>query len=152
MRLTGRTITDDRGVKHPVTRWVYSSIYPFPWQDVYRQTPKLWRWWQKSAFVLVALLLVSYVMMNFVFPSSGTARLPNTVWPWIPTAMVAWIVIFMVIHFRVFKPWLKQYELAIGRCRACNYNLENLTPDPDGCTTCPECGAAWKLPPTLPDA
>jgi len=21
-----------------------------------------------------------------------------------------------------------------------------LTPDPDHCTTCPECGAAWKLP------
>lgn len=31
-------------------------------------------------------------------------------------------------------------------CPACGYHLRGLTPDPDHCTTCPECGAAWKLP------
>lgn len=152
MRLIDRTITDDRGFKHPVTRWAYYSIYPLPWQEVYRQTPKLWRWWQKSAFVLIALLLASYAMTHFVFPSSGSMRMANTVWPWFPVAMLTWVVMFMIIHFRVFKPWLKHYQLAIGRCRACDYTLTDLVPDPDGCTTCPECGAAWRQPPTSSDA
>jgi hypothetical protein len=35
-------------------------------------------------------------------------------------------------------------------CGACRYPLTN-TPDPDGCTVCPECGAAWKLPPPPPN-
>ncbi len=32
-------------------------------------------------------------------------------------------------------------------CPACGYKLDGLSPDPDGCTTCPECSAAWKTPP-----
>lgn len=35
-------------------------------------------------------------------------------------------------------------------CGACRYPLTN-APDPDGCTVCPECGAAWKLPPPPPN-
>lgn len=38
-------------------------------------------------------------------------------------------------------------KLRAGRCPACNYTLDNLTPAPDLCTLCPECGAAWRLPP-----
>jgi hypothetical protein len=30
-------------------------------------------------------------------------------------------------------------------CAACGYDLHGLTPEPDGCTVCPECGAAWRL-------
>ncbi len=30
-----------------------------------------------------------------------------------------------------------------GRCAGCAYSLEGLGPEPDGCTVCPECGAAW---------
>ena len=31
------------------------------------------------------------------------------------------------------------------RCLTCDYDLRDLPPEPDGCTVCPECGAAWKL-------
>jgi len=31
------------------------------------------------------------------------------------------------------------------QCRACTFSLAGLVPEPDGCTVCPECGAAWKL-------
>ncbi len=34
------------------------------------------------------------------------------------------------------------------QCGACGYNLGDLRPEPDRCTLCPECGAAWKLPAT----
>jgi hypothetical protein len=34
-----------------------------------------------------------------------------------------------------------------GFCAACINDLTGLTPEPDGCTVCPECGAAWRLSP-----
>ncbi len=30
------------------------------------------------------------------------------------------------------------------RCPSCAYDLQGLAPAPDGCTVCPECGAAWR--------
>jgi len=35
--------------------------------------------------------------------------------------------------------------LAESRCGRCAQPLDGLEPEPDGCTVCPECGAAWKL-------
>jgi hypothetical protein len=32
-----------------------------------------------------------------------------------------------------------------GRCAQCGYNLIHVNPEGDGCTVCPECGAAWRL-------
>jgi len=43
-----------------------------------------------------------------------------------------------------------------GLCPTCAYSLDDLAPEPDGCTVCPECGGAWKrraavpVGPTLP--
>ncbi len=31
------------------------------------------------------------------------------------------------------------------KCPACSYSLAGIAPEPDGCTVCPECGAAWRL-------
>lgn len=36
--------------------------------------------------------------------------------------------------------------LAHRRCVQCAYDLAGCKPDSDGCTTCPECGSAWRLP------
>lgn len=36
-------------------------------------------------------------------------------------------------------------------CLACVYDLTGVPPDSDGCTVCPECGAAWKLTPRSPE-
>jgi ssDNA-binding Zn-finger/Zn-ribbon topoisomerase 1 len=33
-----------------------------------------------------------------------------------------------------------------SRCPKCVFNLARLPAEQDGCTVCPECGAAWKLP------
>lgn len=32
-----------------------------------------------------------------------------------------------------------------GLCAACGYDISNHEPEPDGCTVCPECAAAWRL-------
>jgi hypothetical protein len=33
--------------------------------------------------------------------------------------------------------------LSRSRCPCCRYDLATLPAEPDGCLTCPECGAAW---------
>lgn len=38
----------------------------------------------------------------------------------------------------------------LGHCPACLYDLTTIPADPDGCTQCPECAAAWRLP-SVPD-
>ncbi len=42
-------------------------------------------------------------------------------------------------------------RLKRGRCAACEYDLRLLSKDPDGCTICPECGAAWRLAQGVPN-
>lgn len=37
--------------------------------------------------------------------------------------------------------------IGTGFCGACFTDLSGVRPDPDGCTPCPECGAAWRLDP-----
>ena len=39
------------------------------------------------------------------------------------------------------RKWLSQYR----QCPVCEGSLAGLLPDPDGCTPCPECGAAWRI-------
>jgi hypothetical protein len=34
-----------------------------------------------------------------------------------------------------------------GYCPCCRYQLAGTPPQLDGCSVCPECGAAWRLPP-----
>ncbi len=36
-------------------------------------------------------------------------------------------------------------RLASGFCPNCRYGLQSLRPEEDGCTICPECGAAWRV-------
>ncbi len=46
---------------------------------------------------------------------------------------------------RVSARW-SLLRLPKGQCLACGYDLRRCAREPDGCTVCPECGAAWKLP------
>jgi hypothetical protein len=47
--------------------------------------------------------------------------------------------------------WIRKRRDRIAReltgvreCLACTYSIEGLPEDTDGCTVCPECGAAWR--------
>jgi ABC-type multidrug transport system fused ATPase/permease subunit len=33
---------------------------------------------------------------------------------------------------------------ANGYCGSCSYSISEVTPEPDGCTVCPECSSAWR--------
>ena len=49
----------------------------------------------------------------------------------------------------IFGPAAIRACLRLRRCPSCAYDLATLTPEPDGCTVCPECGAAWRLAGTV---
>jgi hypothetical protein len=40
---------------------------------------------------------------------------------------------------------IREGLLRAGRCPVCLYALDDLEPEADRCTVCPECGAAWRL-------
>ena len=51
-----------------------------------------------------------------------------------------------VVHNRFYWPRFGvRMFLREGECPACEYRMAALSPEPDGCTVCPECGAAWRL-------
>jgi hypothetical protein len=37
-------------------------------------------------------------------------------------------------------------------CPACGHNLRGVSTESDGCTVCPECGAAWRVPRSAKDS
>ncbi len=48
--------------------------------------------------------------------------------------------------------WLTRYMrgmISLRCCPVCTYELRGLECETDGCTVCPECGAAWRLPDDL---
>lgn len=72
-----------------------------------------------------------------------------------------WTVLFFsvlvsYIWFAVLKHWrlrsmntkrpCVQLLMGFKCCPACMYSLTGHDAEPDGCTVCPECGGAWKLP------
>lgn len=46
---------------------------------------------------------------------------------------------------RLHAPHVRAALLAERLCPSCAYDLVNTPRDPDGLTTCPECGAAWRV-------
>ncbi|MEM1165049.1 MAG: hypothetical protein AAGI30_02025 [Planctomycetota bacterium] len=42
------------------------------------------------------------------------------------------------------RPW-DAFRARPSACIACRFDLRGLEPEDDGCTVCPECGAAWRV-------
>jgi hypothetical protein len=61
---------------------------------------------------------------------------------------VPWLALPVSIRVAVYRI---RYGVAAavaknGHCGSCGYWLAGLEPASDGCTFCPECGSAWRLP------
>lgn len=50
------------------------------------------------------------------------------------------------MYRRYVVPHAIRRTLLSRLCPACEFSLRDLLPQADGCTVCPECGAAWKIP------
>ena len=58
--------------------------------------------------------------------------------------ILAFAAIRLVDH-KIKVPAIVMYRLRQMRCGCCDYGIGAISPEADGCTVCPECGAAWKL-------
>jgi hypothetical protein len=76
----------------------------------------------------------------------------------LPTLVAAPVALMAVLVPGVLLTRASHHELqeqlrltlvASGRCAQCGYRLIEVAPGQDGCTQCPECGAAWRLDPAL---
>ncbi len=108
-----------------------------PWDPSYGRTPLVWRVCHLG-FLAATLLMMATVVMPGNLKAALQGILPCFV---MPTLAIA----FIVALEKVLKPWSYKQSSNPTRCRVCNYELTNLSPEADGCTVCPECSAAWRL-------
>lgn len=78
----------------------------------------------------------------------GLPTPPFTAWhSWQPLVH-ALLVLLTVYHMwwsaRLYNRDVASGLLAAQLCPSCGYALSAIPPEPDGCSVCPECGAAWR--------
>lgn len=95
--------------------------------------------------VLLAVVVVAIIAMVLLSTVFGWTSMPSVLLPTILVVMVFGSGWALGAHddeaISAFKTALAARDL----CRACGYDMQRLTPEPDGCARCPECGAAWRL-------
>jgi hypothetical protein len=55
-------------------------------------------------------------------------------------------VLFVALTTPISERFLRGISKRSARCPACAFSLQAAHAGKDGCTVCPECGAAWRLP------
>jgi hypothetical protein len=145
-RITGRSsqIRDDRGFVHRVRaggkrgRSESAANVQAIWEE-YRGVVR--GFGNPLCHVLISgscfVFAVAFVVSAFGDP----------MWWWVPYAGAG---LFIYVGMR--NPgWVRRRRDRLAEqlarcdgCVACAYPLNGLAPEPDGCTVCPECGAAWR--------
>jgi hypothetical protein len=104
---------------------------------VSKTASRFWMWG-----VLILGLVVFAVLEGVGLPSLVAA----------PVALMAVLVPGVLLTRSSHHELQEQLRLTLvasGRCAQCGYRLIEVAPGQDGCTQCPECGAAWRLDPSL---
>jgi hypothetical protein len=138
---------DDRGTMRRVTPPA------LPPTDDRARDRRLWllqRWATES--LAAHQSIIGPVIFLGVLGSFATALIPADLWPLriIAGLLVVGLLITIARARGITAPGIAPVEvararlLARGVCPCCLYSLAGLKPDPDGCTTCPECGSGWR--------
>ena len=146
------TVVDDRGVRRS-TR--YPSLFGFPASAAREHRKRVGREYREmfragqakyalQALVFAMLLLVYSTLDQVLDWSYITWDRPMA---WIAVRAVPGVVgaSFLVSTSRFARRVIRSSFLQARVCFGCQYDLANLNACDDGCTVCPECGAAWKL-------
>ncbi len=157
--MVGRKLKDDRGV----TRYAMSTTQTDRViKDRQLQTTEVFctvldtmaarhrrlRFARHAILVIAGLLVVLFFVSSLMSFSntSQSARTPiETTGPFVILLLFVFLIVYK--RFMWIRNDLRPFALCkLGYCTCCGYPLEGLTPEPDGCTVCPECGAAWRMP------
>jgi hypothetical protein len=136
-----RKVQDARGISRAVPVAVR-----FAWESFSRRQ----RWGLLASAVFVGFCLFGFAYnLNFSIRNpppyaTGLLRwLGPSVWLFISAVQVA--NVWSVLTRAKDAPETATALMACGLCPACVYPISSLPIDNDGCTICPECGAAWRL-------
>lgn len=93
------------------------------------------------SFLLLGAMGLTFALASEVHPVSGVVGL----------ACLAISAVGLLLWWyapRVSPQEVSQALLEQSRCACCAYDLRATSADARGITQCPECGAAWELPPS----
>lgn len=151
MSLLGNTILDHRDnpceefpLRGRLAHAVISS--PLPSQvaralraDIAAARPHArWTW----SMTILPFLLVGNMIAMTARPGGWTTHW--RMWAMMVAVVIGFVVLSGFTRFASLGEAVNPF-LARRRCPSCAYDLADTPPDPDGCTTCPECGAAWRI-------
>lgn len=144
---------DDRSrpvrVPYPLARFQFRSAAPSDpaWSlNATRRVLGL-RHMEGSRSFLIGRWCVAVAM--FARPAYGLVRWPG----WQDEGLLLFGASVMLLAVALAPRVLRQEREKIERiaktalpfCAACGYAMHGLTAQADGCTVCPECGAAWRV-------
>lgn len=105
------------------------------------------------AFVYLALIAAHALAMLAIQPHITGAIDPYRNPAWLFTlfpavagvTLVLLILAMWAIEHALARWRLKGALVSAGYCACCLTSMRDQSPQSDGCTVCPECGAAWRL-------
>ena len=141
-------VSDDRGAMHPTLPLRYGELrrrglhrHLWFYYAVQVTRPRV-RW----GVALSWALCMAIALLN---SASLLVTSEELAWYW-SLPMVGFLIFIHVALFQAFSRANICVSLHAGACPTCRYAMSDLEVQADGCTVCPECGSAWKLPPTPP--
>lgn len=113
-------------------------------------------WWNRCfEYITVVPIAVGALTaaVGFVAGAAAVACLPAIAlmyalgagWPYGVAFTIGLALPVLALRSYLQAPQNRAYQLAeIGRCGACGYRLDKLSPDSCGMIRCPECSASWR--------
>lgn len=103
--------------------------------------------WREYLWSILIILSIAIALGVFVLePDLSKLGRFGEIAGWIIGGLAIACVIWMRTYYKVStrRDWQSDESLRRGHCAQCGRALAGLTPQPDNCIQCPECGAAWK--------
>lgn len=141
--LSGRMVFDDRSASLPLRG---RPFYHWKKQRIYLKKTE-----SDAAFGVLRFCFAFALLCMAMFAGITIMdRLGVSHW-WFSLVGILLAHLSIAVHYvlpgRRYAHALMSDRLVKQHCGACDFDLSGQTSNPDGCTLCPECGAAWKLPP-----
>jgi len=157
MNLYRPKLSDDRGTRYPMATPIEVSNQSI---EIFKLTTPpctdtveyriVWRW----IFSAGTLVLFLYWPINNLFTNYLSGRLGLNSWIVMLMAAMLCLPLYWIAYVFFSKSTSVQYLRILKHnsiCPSCLFGLTDLPIKPDGCTVCPECGAAWRLPEAKPN-
>ena len=141
-------VRDDRGALH---NWRGSRKARFDNRISFGFLVSMTPSWMGRCLTIGGVYALSMIMLESVMWVTVGNEPPQ----WLAIPMVPWAVLFFWWLSRSAARAMVCNMLRERVCAACQYEMGEIPASEDGCTVCPECGGAWRLPATpgsQPDA